>query len=199
MIDDHRAFVGPKVNFDVIGATQFSVLLWAGLRERNNLLDVGCGSLRGGRFCMMYLNPDKYFGVEPEEELVKAGIELEIGNDLVKLKKPIFKYNKDFDFSGFPQFNFILVHSIFIHAELEQIKTCLRRCKERLMDDGKILFTFLPGPEDSPKGEWEYPNTVRYKANTIEKIVSDLGLSFEFLQVPNHPHQWVLSKRLDNS
>jgi len=189
--------VGPEESFDKIGATQFLALVEAGLREKDRLLDVGCGCLRGGRFSIMYLNKGNYFGVEPREDIVRAGIREEIGQDLVDMKNPTFKYNEDFDFSGFPQFNYVLVHSIFIHAGLEQIKACLEKVKSKMEMGGKILFTFKPGSHDNREAGWTYPNPVVYTSETIEALLKEFNLSFEPMDI-DHPHQWVMSQKLDN-
>lgn len=50
---DYRAFVGPPAKYDVMGALQLSVLTSLGLRQEHKLLDVGCGSLRAGRFFLI--------------------------------------------------------------------------------------------------------------------------------------------------
>ena len=58
---NHRAFVGPREHYDIVGAMQFTLLYFLGLREHHYLLDIGCGSLRAGRFFIMYLKPGHYF------------------------------------------------------------------------------------------------------------------------------------------
>lgn len=68
----YRAWVGPPEEYDLIGALQTSLLLAAGLEEKHRLCDVGCGSLRAGRMLIPYLRTGNYFGVEPEQWLVKA-------------------------------------------------------------------------------------------------------------------------------
>lgn len=46
----YRAFVGPPEKYGVVSAMQFNLLTFLGLREDHYLLDIGCGSLRGGDF-----------------------------------------------------------------------------------------------------------------------------------------------------
>ena len=46
----YRAFVWPAEKYDVVSAMQFNLLTFLGLREYYYLLEIGCGSLRGGRF-----------------------------------------------------------------------------------------------------------------------------------------------------
>src|SRR5277367_6499807 len=95
----HRAFVGPPDRYDLASAGQFSLLTALGLREEHTLLDIGCGSLRGGRLFIPYLNPEKYFGIEPEQWLIDQGIAAEIGRDLANIKKPAFSNDSNFTLS----------------------------------------------------------------------------------------------------
>jgi hypothetical protein len=98
----YRRFVGPVDQYDFMGATQFRLLTTLGLREEHYLLDIGCGSLRAGRLLIPYLLPDRYHGIEPDKFLLDAGIANEVGTDLVRLKRPRFAHNSDFDFSEPP-------------------------------------------------------------------------------------------------
>ena len=70
----YRAFVGSSWLYDLVAATQFNLLTALGLREYHYLLDIGCGSLRGGRLFIPYLLPNRYFGIEPESWLIEESI-----------------------------------------------------------------------------------------------------------------------------
>src|SRR5689334_7701637 len=84
----YRAYVGPPSDYDLIGGLQFTLLFQAGLREHHRLLDIGCGSLRGGRLFIPYLLPGRYTGVEPNEWLVRDGIASELGEAILEIKRP---------------------------------------------------------------------------------------------------------------
>jgi hypothetical protein len=71
-----------------MGGLQFTLLFQAGLRETHRLLDVGCGSLRGGRLFIPYLRAGHYYGVEPNEWLVEEGIANELGAEILTVKRP---------------------------------------------------------------------------------------------------------------
>jgi hypothetical protein len=58
------------------------------LRWRHVLLDIGCGSLRGGSRFIPYLGTGNYLGVECESDLIESEIEKEIGRSVCDLKKP---------------------------------------------------------------------------------------------------------------
>src|SRR3979409_2149502 len=59
---DHRAAVGGR--WEEIGELQFQFLRTHGLEPQHRLLDIGCGSLRGGVRFVSYLDPGNYFGID---------------------------------------------------------------------------------------------------------------------------------------
>jgi len=193
--DSHyRAYVGPPEDYDLIAAMTFNLLTTLGLRQHHSLLDVGCGSLRIGRLLIPYLNRGKYFGVEPNEWLVKEGIERELGEALLQIKRPTFF------FSDLPEtiaqtkvsFDFALAQSIFSHCGLDLIDNWLSAISRSLAEDGALVATFLIGEEDSPKMGWIYPDCVNYRPATLEQAAADVNLRFQILDW-KHPRQtWAL-------
>jgi hypothetical protein len=160
---DHREFVGPGGEYDINGALQFSLLVFLGMRESDLLLDIGCGSLRGGRFAMAYLQPDHYFAIEPERWLVEAAIEREIGRDLVRLKRPTFDHGRDFGCGRFGRvFDFILAQGVFTHAPLADIAACTSAAAGCMGPQSVFLATFMEGETDYDGVEWRYPQTSWY-------------------------------------
>ncbi|PPK46295.1 SAM-dependent methyltransferase [Trinickia symbiotica] len=191
---DHRAWVGPPDYYDRLGAVQFVTLLLLGLREEHFLLDIGCGSLRGGRFPLLYLNSDRYFGIEPEEWCLRQGIEAEVGSALISLKRPKFSFNSDFSASEFNcQFDYIIAAGIFMHASKTQIKTCLTSVSRSLRSHGKFLAAFLAGDSDSTNTDWSYPEVQYYKSSTLNSLAEECGLDLALIDAP-HPlgHQWIV-------
>ena len=190
----YRAYVGPPEDYDLIAAMTFNLLTTLGLRQRHSLLDVGCGSLRIGRLLIPYLNRGKYFGVEPHEWLVEAGIKCELGEAIVQIKRPTFL------FSDSPQtiakakvsFDFALAQSIFSHCGLDLISGWLSAISRSLADNGALVATFLPGDKDSVRTGWVYPDCVNYRQATLEGAAAEANLRFEILDW-KHPRQtWAL-------
>jgi SAM-dependent methyltransferase len=121
---DHRAAVGGM--WDVIGALQFDYLVAQGLRPEHYLLDIGCGSLRGGGRFIWYLDVGHYFGIEKEGELLDMGISREILT--LRDRQPVFRVCEHFDFVGLSPkpFDFALAQSVFTHLPAAEIELCLR-------------------------------------------------------------------------
>lgn len=176
-----------------MGATQFRLLCTLGLRERDFLLDVGCGSLRAGRLFMSYLTPGRYFGLEPNMWLVREAVQKQVGHDMVALKQPRFDDNPQFETTVFSQkFDFIVAQSIFSHTGPDLIEKALAQFKQSLARDGLVAATFVEGLFDFRGRGWVYPQCVRYRKRTIAQLGRAAGLCV--LRIPwYHPRQhWYL-------
>jgi hypothetical protein len=53
--EHYMAYVGPPDQYDLMGASQFGLLVTLGLRDTHRVLDFGCGSLRLGRQLIPYV------------------------------------------------------------------------------------------------------------------------------------------------
>jgi hypothetical protein len=177
--DNHyRAFIGPPQNYDVFAHMQFSLMTLLGLREHHKLLDIGCGSLRPGKLFIMYLLAGGYRGIEPEKWLVDEGIEREIGAELLERKQPRFAHARDFPCASFgEQFDFVLAHSIFSHASVQQVRQCFANVRSTMKATSIFAASFLEGESDYAGDDWVYPGCVRFRAETIERLAREAGLS----------------------
>jgi SAM-dependent methyltransferase len=198
--EHYMAFVGPPDQYDFMGATQFSLLCHLGLRSHHRLLDFGCGSLRAGRFFVLYLNPGNYVGIDPNDWLIKDAVEREIGSDLVEMKKPVLIRSDDAATAPGP-FDFILAQSIFSHAGPDLTRRALHAFAHVLAPRGLCAVTFIHGEEDPPDGWWYGGVTsrtkVRYRESHIRELVEDAGL--HGCPIPwHHPRQtwWLLGRSL---
>jgi SAM-dependent methyltransferase len=193
----YRAYVGPPRQYDLMAATQFGLLHALGLREQHYLLDFGCGSLRAGRLLIPYLLQGRYFGIEPNKWLVDVAIEKEVGADQVRIKRPRFSHNPNFDCSVFGEhFDYIMAQSILSHCGMDLAGRVLREFSRWLKSEGLLLFTFVERG-DHPLGRmvsgWQYPRCTRYEAIEIERMLTDVGL--RFARIPwYHPRQsWFIA------
>ena len=190
----YRAYVGPPEDYDLIAAMTFNLLTTLGLRQHHSLLDVGCGSLRVGRLLIPYLNRGKYFGLEPHQWLVEAGIRHELGEEVVQIKRPTFFFTDSPDalVQKGTFFHFALAQSIFSHCGLDLIRGWLSAISRSLARDGALVATFLPDEKDSAKTGWVYPECVNYRSATLERTAAEANLRFQILDW-KHPRQtWAL-------
>lgn len=190
----HRAYVGPPKDYDLIAAHAVGLLFAAGLRETHKLLDVGCGSLRVGRILILYLRPGNYFGIEPNRWLVEAGIEQELGRDLVELKQPSFSYISDFSTQSFgARFDYALAQSIFSHTFPDLMAKGLEEVARALAPDGVLLATFFEGEPAPRESGWFYPGVVPYRWEEVWRATDEAGLVARRVRWAHPSQSWFVA------
>lgn len=190
----HQAYVGAPEEWDLVAARQVSLLLAAGLRDTHRLVDVGCGSLRAGRMLIPYLRPGHYFGVEPNRWLVERGIEHEVGQDLVRIKRPTFRFADDFSLGAFGvSFDFALAHSVFSHTYPDLALTGLRGIAEALAPGGMLFATFKEGASDPEGSGWLYPEMAPYTWERMNELVAKSGLVARRLDWMQPRQSWFVA------
>ena len=108
---------GSAHDFEIVGRHTFQTLVAGGLLPSHRLLDFGCGSLRNGYWLMRYLDSGNYYGIEPVEKGVRAGLQHLIGPELEAFKQPTFRFSTDNDISAFGvPFDFVVARSILSHT-----------------------------------------------------------------------------------
>ena len=147
---DRRAAARQVVGgaWDEMGKVQFDFLVKQGLQPDHWMLDVGCGSLRGGVHFIRYLETGHYCGIEREQWILDAG-EIELAEAGLVDKKPELVRDSAFDFAKFNhKFDFALAQSVFTHIPLNDIHRCLVRMADALRPGGVFYATFLDNPGD---------------------------------------------------
>ncbi len=180
-----------------MGASQFALLCTLGLREHHRLLDVGCGSLRGGRLFISYLAPGGYTGIEPNRRLVDEGIEEHLGGgDLLARKAPEFHYNEHFQAPGADPFDFILAQSIASHAGPDMVRELLGTVAGSLAPRGVGAVTFFHGTPDTVENGWKDPGSTHYRRRTVRRWIDEAGMTGAPIRW-FHPGQtwWVMVRK----
>lgn len=190
----YRAYVGPPEYYDQIAALQCSLLFTAGIRENHNLLDLGCGSLRGGRLLIPYLQPGHYYGIEPNRWLVEEGIREELGQSVIRLKRPRFRYVDDFSAAGFGvEFDYVLAQSVFSHTHPDLMMKAFRGIGDSLALNGVMLATFIEGEPGERGAGWEYPGVVPYRFEEVAKMAEEAGLGARRIHWPHPFQRWFIA------
>jgi len=136
---------GPVKDFTQMGRHQLEVLLHEGLLPESRVLDVGCGCLCGGYWIMRMVNPGCYFGIEPNETMLQAGLDHIVEPEVLTRAEPRFDSNDKFDFGVFGcQFDFVIARSIWSHASKAQITTMLDSFVNHGAPDAVFLATYFP-------------------------------------------------------
>jgi SAM-dependent methyltransferase len=136
---------GPKHDFERVGRLGFEVLLAERLRPSSRVLDVGCGALRLGYWLMRFLDAGCYFGIEPQQKMLDAGLTELVEPDVVERAEARFSSNDDFDFSVFGErFDFVIARSIWTHASKAQVATMLSSFAATSQPSGVLLASYYP-------------------------------------------------------
>ena len=131
---------GPRHDFERVGRLQLITLLRAGMYPDSDLLDVGCGCLRGGYWTIHFLDDGRYCGIEPNEPMLRLGTDYFLEAATLEQKQPRFDSNDRFDFSVFGrQFDFVVARSIWTHASKTQIQAML----DSFLESGRRNAVFL--------------------------------------------------------
>jgi hypothetical protein len=188
--DHYRAWVGPPATYDLVGALQFTALTDLGLREYHYLCEVGCGSLRAGRLFIPYLLDRHYCGIEPNRKVLRQGLRQHFGghgpdSDIMKKKKPRFRYGTNFDIAAFGvDFDFILAQSVISHTGPAETSLFFQQCARAMGSTSIVLFTFIRGSENCTEDGWFYPKCVKYTTAYMRQLARDNGLDLQVIEWP---------------
>ena len=145
---------GPRKDFERVGRLQLMTLLREGLDPYSKVLDVGCGCLRGGYWLIHFLDPGCYFGIEPDQERLDAGLTYILEPQTREAKSPAFSNNDNFDFSVFrAEFDYVVARSVWTHAAKRHIRMMLDSFAATAAPGAIFLTSYLPAvPIGPPSG-----------------------------------------------
>jgi hypothetical protein len=200
----HRHFAGGQ--WDEIGRLQFDFMVSHGLAPGSTLLDVGCGALRGGVHFVGYLDDGKYYGIDINKGMLKAGEQELHGAGLDKTVH--LHRTEDFDASGFGvQFDFGISVSLLTHLCANQIVYCFAQMRRVMHARSRFYFTFFEVPElpipDSYAQQrggivTHFPSDpFHYTRDQVEFFARSAGLAAAYIGDWEHPrNQQMLELRL---
>jgi hypothetical protein len=135
---------GPAELFETAGQKLLITLLSEGLTPSSKVLDIGCGCLRGGYWLIHFLDKGCYFGIEPNTDILTAGLRILLEPGLADLKKPGFDHNADFDFTVFEErFDFFVARSIWTHTSKQQIQAMLDGFVSTASTEGVFITSYI--------------------------------------------------------
>lgn len=190
-LDSFKHFTGGKNHrfSDVTLATFYSLSV-LGLTPSKTVLDIGCGALRNGFLLINYLEPNKYYGVEPNVGMLEEGKE-KLAKAFLEEKKPFFSNSDQFDFLGSfggMRFDYVLARSVLTHTSKSQMEICFHQLAKVSNERTIFLLSYVPPKrllEREYSGQdWlgkshqsDKSGIAKYKKETIVEIAERYGFS----------------------
>lgn len=186
----YRHFVGGKDEFwDRIGDLQFKFLLERGLSPHDVLIDVGCGSLRGGTRFIRYLEPAHYLGIDKYIELIIYGVSSELGISDFAAKQPQFVVSDTFEIEKFGQQpTFGIAQSLFTHLSERDLRLCLTKLKATAAPGCRFFATFFELSEAKFNPDVSHSHGFfGYTRKQMEEFGETAGWKPHYIGGWNHP------------
>lgn len=182
MAADPRASVGGWGQG--IGRLQRDFLIREGLQPDNALLDIGCGTLRAGRYLIEYLDAGRYTGMDISEEALRQGEQL-----LDESRGSDYRLVSNFDltFREFfaDEFDYSLAQSVFTHIPKSDAEELLANLPRVLKPDG-VFYATVNQPD---RGDYSVAGvrTYRYSVGKIRELGAEKW-AVEALGTKAYPH-----------
>lgn len=135
--------------WEKVGRLQFEFLLSKNLKPNHTMLDIGCGTLRGGQHFIRHLNPGNYYGIDISPKAVAYAKHF-VQQEYLSRKDPhlILSENKNLKFQEFSEtFDCILAQSVFTHLKPEHIQECFQNIGRIMHETSSFYFTYFQGIE----------------------------------------------------
>lgn len=185
-LEDHRAYVGGL--WHEVGKLQFDFLLARGLRPDHVLLDVACGSLRGGVYFIDYLEPGNYLGIDREQKLIQLGLDHELAPGVAEEKRPEFVVSDSFEFDRFSKRPDVsLAQSLFSHLTAGDISLCLTRLRPIVAAGHSFYASFNEGTSAGNPGTSDSHGYFAYGVDELSTLAAAAGWDTDYLGDWGHP------------
>ncbi len=194
---NHRDIVGGL--WDEIGQLQFDYMIAQGLSPTDRFIDVACGSMRGGRHFIPYLNAGHYYGFDILRELIDAGMTHEIAplGMVDKVPEGNLASAADFEFpESWRGLDKGLALSLFTHLTLNTIVQCLTKLRAVMADDGVFYATIFETTEETQIQPQTHPHNIvsymcqdpyHYTRADMDYVAQKTGWGVESLKGFGHP------------
>lgn len=169
-----HGMVGPPDLWEMKRRFQIGFLKSAGLRPDHRLLDLGCGTLRGGIPLIEYLAVGHYTGVDVRPSVLQEG-RRELEEAGLVGRAPQLVCCEDLrDFDAGRRFDVIWAFAVLIHMSDSVLDTALAAVARHIESSGVFYATVNVG--ERSEGTWQgFP---RRNAGRPLRRVRDLGLGF---------------------
>jgi SAM-dependent methyltransferase len=147
-----HSLVGRSDLWPMKRAFQIDFLRRQGLRPGHKVLDIGCGSLRGGAALIAYLEPRGYSGIDVRESVL-AEARQELLREKLLAKQPELVLATDMmNLDLKRRFDVLWAFSVLFHLADPILDACFFMAARHLQPEGVFFANVIAG-EGTP-GEW---------------------------------------------
>lgn len=167
-----------------VGKEFLTYLKEQGLEPEHDLLDYGCGILRGGLYFVPYLEPGRYVGVDISNSRLEQGRRLLSRVDIAEDRYATF-WVRDCSLTelGDRKFDFVWAHAVLMHMPEADIRALLTSLKRHLNSGALFFFTFFPSEIlGSDRVVKEQIRDFYYPTAYLQTIFESMG--YEFIVMP---------------
>jgi len=187
---DHRVLKDPQAAvgglWEKLGRLQFDYLVANGLKSDSKLLDLGCGTLRGGRHFIRHLKAGNYTGTDISLKAIDYGRRLVMSEGLVA-REPRLIYRRPGEafFANLDDwgFDFVLAQSVFTHLPAEVIEECFAGVGRVMQPSAVFFFTF----QHEAEHRWKNLKDFAYPTQLFAHLAERYHFNFETHDDYKHP------------
>lgn len=164
-----HALVGPPRLWEMKRTFQIGFLQQeAGLKPHHRVLDVGCGTLRGGVPMIQYLDEGQYVGVDVRADAIAQACE-ELRDHGLSEKDAVLVYAGSLERLELrPRFDYVWAFSVFMHLDDANLHALLAFARRALADGGVFYANANVGRDDQERAWQGFPIVWR----TWEELVA---------------------------
>ena len=172
-----QSLVGPAKLWRMKRDFQISFLKRENLKPAHYLLDIGCGTLRGGIPIIEYLDAGHYYGIESRKEVLDEGVR-ELREAGLEDKRPKLLDSEDNALLTIDRkFDFAWAFSVLIHMSDDILDRTLHMVSKHLSSSGVFYANVNIGERDD--GYWQGFPVVWRSLDYYKGVCSSHGLRVE--------------------
>lgn len=171
---ERHQLVGPSYLWKMKRDFQINFLQSHGLEKSKKLLDIGCGTLRGGIPLIKFLDTGNYYGIDVRAEVLEEG-RSELKKHKLEHKNPNLQSFSEFRELNIPiSFDIIFAFSVLFHLEDHITKSCFEFVGKHIKEDGVFYANVNLGEREN--GSWQGFPVVWRSLDFYEELAKNNGL-----------------------
>jgi len=179
VLRERHALVGPPALWRMKRDFQLAFLKARGLKPHHRLLDVGCGTMRGGLPLIGYLDAGRYVGVDVRIEALAQGFS-EIREAGLEDRSPTVILLPDIgELSLARPVDFAWAFSVLFHMTDEIVDRCFAAVSRNLGSDGQFYANVVTGARATRR--WREFPVVWRRLDDYESLASRHDMRMETL------------------